>query len=54
MMARNKQGLKVWFVTGASSSFGRVPGQAVLDRGDLLVATARQPVADLVQLWERP
>ncbi|MDG4884010.1 oxidoreductase [Mesorhizobium sp. WSM4884] len=32
---------RVWFVTGASSGFGRAVSEAVLDRGDRLVATAR-------------
>jgi NAD(P)-dependent dehydrogenase (short-subunit alcohol dehydrogenase family) len=34
---------RVWFVTGASSGFGRAIGEAVLERGDRLVATARDP-----------
>jgi NAD(P)-dependent dehydrogenase (short-subunit alcohol dehydrogenase family) len=45
IMARGKndrQG-RVWFVTGASSGFGRALGEAVLDRGDRLVATGRHP-----------
>jgi NAD(P)-dependent dehydrogenase (short-subunit alcohol dehydrogenase family) len=32
---------RVWFVTGSSSGFGRAIGDAVLDAGDRLVATAR-------------
>jgi NAD(P)-dependent dehydrogenase (short-subunit alcohol dehydrogenase family) len=36
---------RVWFVTGASSGFGRAIGEAVLDRGDRLVATTRDPEA---------
>lgn len=32
---------KVWFVTGASSGFGRTWTEAALDRGDKVVATAR-------------
>jgi NAD(P)-dependent dehydrogenase (short-subunit alcohol dehydrogenase family) len=36
---------RVWFVTGASSGFGRAIGQAVLDRGDRLVAATRSPEA---------
>jgi NAD(P)-dependent dehydrogenase (short-subunit alcohol dehydrogenase family) len=32
---------RVWFVTGASSGFGRAIAQAVLDHGDRVVATAR-------------
>ncbi|CAM5336971.1 3-phenylpropionate-dihydrodiol/cinnamic acid-dihydrodiol dehydrogenase [Aquamicrobium terrae] len=34
---------KVWFVTGASSGFGRLWSQAALARGDKVVATARKP-----------
>ncbi len=36
-------GPRVWFITGASSGFGRALAEAVLDRGDRLVATARDP-----------
>ncbi len=32
---------RVWLVTGASRGFGRAISEAVLDRGDRLVATAR-------------
>jgi NAD(P)-dependent dehydrogenase (short-subunit alcohol dehydrogenase family) len=32
---------RVWFITGASSGFGRVLAEAALDRGDSVVATAR-------------
>ena len=34
---------KVWFITGASSGFGRVWTEAALKRGDHVVATARDP-----------
>ena len=34
---------KVWFVTGASSGFGRVWTEAALERGDQVAATARDP-----------
>ena len=39
-----------WFVTGASSGFGRAIAEAALAAGDTVVATARRPdaVADLV------
>jgi NAD(P)-dependent dehydrogenase (short-subunit alcohol dehydrogenase family) len=41
---------RVWFVTGASSGFGEAVGNAVLERGDRLAATARDrdAVAPLV------
>lgn len=35
----------VWFITGASSGFGRALADAVLDHGHRLVATARDPDA---------
>lgn len=34
---------KVWFITGTSSGFGRALADAALDRGDRVVATARDP-----------
>ena len=34
---------KTWLITGASRGFGRQLAEAVLDAGDQLVATARQP-----------
>ena len=34
---------KVWFVTGASRGFGRLWTEAALQRGDKVVATARDP-----------
>jgi NAD(P)-dependent dehydrogenase (short-subunit alcohol dehydrogenase family) len=39
----------VWFITGASTGFGRKLAEAVLAKGDRVVATARNPetVADL-------
>jgi NAD(P)-dependent dehydrogenase (short-subunit alcohol dehydrogenase family) len=41
---------KVWLITGSSRGFGRALAEAVLDGGDKLVATARNPaqLADLV------
>jgi NAD(P)-dependent dehydrogenase (short-subunit alcohol dehydrogenase family) len=36
---------RVWFVTGASSGFGRAICSAVVERGDRLAATAREPEA---------
>src|SRR5690606_4338661 len=35
---------KVWFITGTSRGFGRVWTEAVLKRGDKVVATARNVV----------
>jgi NAD(P)-dependent dehydrogenase (short-subunit alcohol dehydrogenase family) len=32
---------KVWFITGTSKGFGRIWAEAALERGDLVVATAR-------------
>jgi len=34
---------QAWFITGSSRGFGRALVQAVLDAGDLVVATARRP-----------
>ncbi len=41
---------KVWFITGTSKGFGRIWAQAALERGDRVVATARNVAAldDLV------
>jgi NAD(P)-dependent dehydrogenase (short-subunit alcohol dehydrogenase family) len=33
----------VWLITGASSGFGRALAESVLDRGDAVIATARDP-----------
>jgi NAD(P)-dependent dehydrogenase (short-subunit alcohol dehydrogenase family) len=43
----------VWFITGSSRGFGRALVQAVLDAGDLVVATARRPgqLAELAQRY---
>ncbi|NVJ17584.1 SDR family NAD(P)-dependent oxidoreductase [Myxococcus sp. AM010] len=43
---------KVWFITGASSGFGRALVREAIARGDAVVATARKPesLADLVVL----
>jgi NAD(P)-dependent dehydrogenase (short-subunit alcohol dehydrogenase family) len=34
---------QVWFITGSSRGFGRALVQAILDAGDLVIATARRP-----------
>ena len=36
---------RVWFITGATSGFGSEIAKAALERGDLVVATARRPDA---------
>ncbi|MGK2908235.1 MAG: oxidoreductase [Sphingobium sp.] len=36
-------GAKSWFITGASSGFGRAIAQAVLENGGRVIATARDP-----------
>ena len=33
--------MKTWFITGTSKGFGRIWAEAALDRGDRVVATAR-------------
>lgn len=38
-------GQRVWFITGASSGFGRAVSLAALQNGDRVVATARNPAA---------
>ena len=43
---------KVWFITGASRGFGRIWAEAALERGDKVVATARNPES-LADLKER-
>ena len=49
-----KSGKKVWFITGASRGFGVDIARAALDRGDSVVATARNPQAVIDALGERP
>ncbi len=43
---------RVWFVTGSSRGLGRALITAVLDAGDLVVATARRPDALAAELKE--
>jgi NAD(P)-dependent dehydrogenase (short-subunit alcohol dehydrogenase family) len=42
-----------WFITGSSAGFGRTLAEALLARGDTVVATARDPraLADLVEKY---
>ena len=44
---------KVWFITGASSGFGRVWTEAALKRGDRVAASARDPetLNSLVEIY---
>jgi len=42
-MANDRKPPKVWFITGTSKGFGRVWAEAALQRGDKVVATARDP-----------
>ncbi|MFG2696768.1 SDR family NAD(P)-dependent oxidoreductase [Kitasatospora sp. NPDC048407] len=47
---------QVWFITGSSRGFGRALVTAVLDAGDLVVATARRPeplAAELAEYGDR-
>ena len=51
MMAHDEsEQRRVWMVTGTSRGFGRAISEAVLERGDCLVATSRNPdaIRDLV------
>ena len=43
---------KIWFITGTSKGFGRIWAEAALDRGDRVVATARD-LNDLSDLQEK-
>ncbi|WP_373988850.1 oxidoreductase [Duganella sp. BuS-21] len=45
---------KVWFITGASRGFGALTAQQALQRGDLVVATARDPQTVIAALGEHP
>src|SRR6266850_2496556 len=40
---RSTKAGKVWFITGTSKGFGRIWAEAALQRGDKVVATARDP-----------
>jgi NADP-dependent 3-hydroxy acid dehydrogenase YdfG len=52
-LATTNSAPKVWFITGASRGFGRVWAEAALQRGDKVVATARQlaSLADLTATY---
>jgi len=45
---------KVWFITGASRGFGALIAQQALQRGDSVVATARDPQTVINALGEHP
>lgn len=40
---KNRVAPKVWLITGCSTGFGRALAEAVLQKGDYLLATAREP-----------
>jgi len=54
-MLRPDAAPRVWFVTGASSGFGRAISEAVLEAGERLVATARDPerIRDVVERYPK-
>jgi NAD(P)-dependent dehydrogenase (short-subunit alcohol dehydrogenase family) len=52
-MSQAKAG-KVWFITGASRGFGALIARAALERGDRVVAAARNPQAVVDSLGEQP
>jgi NAD(P)-dependent dehydrogenase (short-subunit alcohol dehydrogenase family) len=37
------QNTRVWFITGSSTGFGRILAEQLLERGEIVVATARKP-----------
>ena len=45
---------KVWFITGASRGFGLLTAKKALERGDSVVATARDPQTVIAALGEHP
>ena len=46
--------MKVWFITGTSKGFGRIWAEAALERGDKVIATARNAATldDIVEKYE--
>src|SRR5260364_333799 len=46
--------MRVWFITGASRGFGALVAQRALDRGDAVVATARNPKAIVDRIGAHP
>jgi NAD(P)-dependent dehydrogenase (short-subunit alcohol dehydrogenase family) len=45
--------VKIWFITGASRGFGALVAKEALERGDNVVATARDPAAVTKSLGDR-
>jgi NAD(P)-dependent dehydrogenase (short-subunit alcohol dehydrogenase family) len=45
---------KVWFITGASRGFGLLTAKKALERGDFVVATARDPQTVIAALGAHP
>lgn len=43
MVTSSVQETRVWFITGCSSGFGRTLAETVLQRGEMVVLTARNP-----------
>src|SRR5580692_10779383 len=52
-MANGTNEAKVWFITGASTGFGRMLADEVLKSGGRVIATARkvEQIADLTQTY---
>ncbi len=45
---------KIWFITGASRGFGALIAERALERGDSVVATARDPATIMNRLGDSP
>lgn len=46
--------MRTWFITGASRGFGALIAEKALEKGDRVVATARNPQAILDRFGTRP
>lgn len=46
--------MKTWFITGASRGFGALIAKVALDRGDFVVATARNPQTAIDAIGDHP